>query len=269
VAPTAHAHTAPDEPFRLVDIEPGRPDGLKKKAIAEELARHRGRIAALQARLYAEQRRSLLIVLQAMDTGGKDGTIKHVFQGVNPQGCQVWSFKQPSVEELAHDFLWRYHAKVPTKGMITIFNRSHYEDVLVVRVRQLVPEEVWAARYDAINQFELALTQAGVTVLKFFLHISKDEQKRRLERRLDNPDKNWKFSRADLAERKRWDDYQVAYQDAIMRCSTPHAPWYVVPSNSRRYRNLVVARAIAGALEAMQPQFPPAESSLGRVHVDD
>jgi PPK2 family polyphosphate:nucleotide phosphotransferase len=264
---SARHRVEPGARFQLADVDPGEGGELKKKAIAKELAAHRERIAVLQARLWAEQRQGLLIVLQAMDTGGKDGTIKHVFQGVNPQGCQVWSFKQPSAEELAHDFLWRYHAKVPTRGMITIFNRSHYEDVLVVRVKELVPEGIWSARYEAINQFELALSQAGVTVLKFFLHISRDEQKRRLERRLANPDKNWKFSKADLAERARWDDYQRAYQDAITRCSTRHAPWYVVPSDSRRYRNLVVARAIADTLDAMGPQFPPAEPGLERVRV--
>jgi PPK2 family polyphosphate:nucleotide phosphotransferase len=216
-----------------------------------------------------ENRRGLLIVLQAMDTGGKDGTIKGVFAGVNPQGCQVWSFKAPSNEEAAHDFLWRYHQKAPPKGMIHIFNRSHYEDVLIVRVKDLVPEPVWRPRYDAINQFEYALTTDGVTVLKFFLHISRDEQKRRLESRLQDPDKRWKFSSNDLKERAYWDDYQAAFEDAVNQCSTDYAPWYVVPANKKWYRNLVVARTIADTLEAMDPKFPAAEKGLDKVDIPD
>jgi PPK2 family polyphosphate:nucleotide phosphotransferase len=204
-----------------------------------------------------------------MDTGGKDGTIKGVFQGVNPQGCQVWSFKAPSNEEAAHDFLWRYHQKAPPKGMIHIFNRSHYEDVLIVRVKDLVPEPVWRPRYEAINQFEYALTSDGVTVLKFFLHISRDEQKRRLESRLADPDKRWKFSSNDLKERAYWDDYQAAFEDAVNECSTDYAPWYVVPANKKWYRNLVVARTIADTLEAMNPKFPAAEKGLDKIDIPD
>jgi PPK2 family polyphosphate:nucleotide phosphotransferase len=255
---------------RLADIDPDESEGYKRKRdVADELKRHRDRISDLQARLYGEQKRSLLIVLQAMDTGGKDGTIKGVFQGVNPQGCQVWSFKAPSNEEAAHDFLWRYHQKAPPKGMIHIFNRSHYEDVLIVRVKDLVPEPVWRPRYEAINQFEYALTADGVTVLKFFLHISKDEQKRRLESRLDDPDKRWKFSANDLKERGYWDDYQAAFEDAVNECSTAYAPWYVVPANKKWYRNLVVARTIADTLEAMNPKFPAAEKGLDKVQIPD
>jgi PPK2 family polyphosphate:nucleotide phosphotransferase len=260
----------PGSGFRLADVDPDESEGYgRKKDVAKELQRQRDRIADLQARLYGEHRRSLLIVLQAMDTGGKDGTIKGVFQGVNPQGCQVWSFKAPSAEELDHDFLWRYHQRVPPKGMIHIFNRSHYEDVLVVRVKQLVPEETWRPRYEAINQFEQTLTLAGVTVLKFFLHISRDEQKRRLESRLADPDKRWKFSANDLKERAQWDAYQTAFQDAVTLCSTTHAPWYVVPANKKFYRNLVIARTIADTLEAMSPQYPPAEPGLDKVKVPD
>ena len=222
----------PGTPVRLADVDPDESEHYqRKKDVADELKRHRDRISDLQARLYGENKRSLLIVLQAMDTGGKDGTIKGVFAGVNPQGCQVWSFKAPSNEEAAHDFLWRYHQKAPSKGMIHIFNRSHYEDVLIVRVKDLVPEAVWRPRYDAINQFEYALTTDGVTVLKFFLHISRDEQKRRLESRLQDPDKRWKFSSNDLKERAYWDDYQAAFEDAVNQCSTDYAPWYVVPTN--------------------------------------
>jgi PPK2 family polyphosphate:nucleotide phosphotransferase len=241
----------------------------RKKDVADELKRQRDRISDLQARLYGEQKRSLLIVLQAMDTGGKDGAIKGVFQGVNPQGCQVWSFKAPSNEEAAHDFLWRYHQKTPPQGMIHIFNRSHYEDVLIVRVKDLVPESVWKPRYEAINQFEHALTLAGVTVLKFYLHISKDEQKRRLESRLADPDKRWKFSTNDIKERSYWDDYMAAFEDAINQCTTAHCPWYVIPANKKWYRNLVLARTIADTLEAMNPKFPAAEEGLENVSVPD
>jgi PPK2 family polyphosphate:nucleotide phosphotransferase len=253
---------------RLADVDPDESEHYqRKKDVGDELKRHRDRISDLQARLYGEQKRSLLIVLQAMDTGGKDGTIKGVFQGVNPQGCQVWSFKAPSNEEAAHDFLWRYHQKAPSKGMIHIFNRSHYEDVLIVRVKDLVPESVWRPRYEAINQFEYALTSDGVTVLKFFLHISRDEQKRRLESRLDDPDKRWKFSANDLKERAYWDDYQAAFEDAVNECSTDYAPWYVVPANNKWYRNLVVARTIADTLEAMNPKFPAAEKGLDKISI--
>jgi PPK2 family polyphosphate:nucleotide phosphotransferase len=260
----------PERGVRLADVDPDESEHYaRKKDVADELDRQRGRIRDLQARLYGEHKRSLLMVLQAMDTGGKDGTIKGVFQGVNPQGCQVWSFKAPSAEELDHDFLWRYHARVPGKGMISIFNRSHYEDVLIVRVKGLVPETVWRPRYEAINQFEYALTMSGVTVIKFYLHISRAEQKRRLESRLADPDKRWKFSSNDLKERVLWDDYQVAFQDAINSCSTPYAPWYVIPANKKWYRNLVVARTIADTLEAMDPRYPAAEPGLDQMVVPD
>jgi PPK2 family polyphosphate:nucleotide phosphotransferase len=258
----------PGEPALLGERDPGATEHYtRKKEVAEALTAARKRIADLQARLYAEHRRSVLIVLQAMDTGGKDGTIKGVFQGVNPQGCQVWSFKAPSAEERDHDFLWRYHQRVPPTGMIHIFNRSHYEDVLVVRVKSLVPEAVWRQRYDAINDFERQLTASGVTLVKFFLHISRDEQRRRLQSRLDDPAKHWKFSSNDLAERARWEDYQLAFDEALTRCSTPYAPWYVVPANVKWFRNLVVARTIADTLAAMDPQYPPAEAGLDELTI--
>ncbi len=234
----------------------------------KELENQRKRLQTLQERLYAEHQRSLLVVLQAMDTGGKDGTIKHVFGGLNPQGCQVWSFKKPSDEEANHDFLWRYHQRAPQRGMISIFNRSHYEDVLVVRVKELVPKEVWQERYHLINEFEHMLTLNNIRVIKFFLHISKDEQKRRLESRLEDPDKHWKFSSNDIKERKFWDDYQIAFQDAINNCSTAYAPWYVVPANKKWYRNLVVARTIADTLESMNPQYPAAEAGLENIIIE-
>jgi PPK2 family polyphosphate:nucleotide phosphotransferase len=260
----------PGKPIVLADFDPDDcEDYKKKKHVEEELEKQRDRLGKLQERLYAENQRSLLIVLQAMDTGGKDGTIKHVFSGINPQGCRVWSFKKPSDEEASHDFLWRYHQRAPLRGMINIFNRSHYEDVLVVRVKQLVPESVWRERYHVINNFEQMLTLSNVTVVKFFLHISKDEQKRRLQSRLNNPDKLWKFSSNDIKEREYWDDYQAAFEDAINNCSTSYAPWYVVPANNKWYRNLVIARTIADTLEAMNPQYPAAEAGLEKIVIPD
>ena len=260
----------PAERLSLADVDPDESEHYrKKKDVLKELEAQRKRIRDLQERLYAENRQGLLVVLQAMDTGGKDGTIKHVFGGVNPQGCRISSFKAPSAEEANHDFLWRYHKSAPARGRIGIFNRSHYEDVLVVRVKGIVSEEVWRERYGLINAFERNLASNGITVLKFFLHISKDEQKRRLESRLADPDKRWKFSKNDIKERAFWDDYQAAFEDAINECSTDHAPWYVVPANKKWYRNLVVARTIADTLEAMDPQFPPAEQGLENVTIPD
>jgi PPK2 family polyphosphate:nucleotide phosphotransferase len=260
----------PGAKIRLAAIDPDRSEHyLKKSHVADELDAQRDRIRNLQARLYAENRQSLLIILQAMDTGGKDGTIRGVFEGINPQGCQVWSFKAPTRQELEQDFLWRYHAKAPPRGMVTIFNRSHYEDVLIVRVKGIVPEDVWRHRYPMINEFEHLLTLNRTTILKFFLHISKEEQKRRLESRLADRTKHWKFSSDDIRERAYWDAYMVAYEDAINNCSTAYAPWYVVPANKKWYRNLVIARTIADTLEAMAPEYPPAEAGLESVTVPD
>lgn len=260
----------PGQPITLADFNPNASEDYnKKKHVEKELEKQRLRLQNLQERLYAEHKRSFLVVLQAMDTGGKDGTIKHVFGGLNPQGCQVWSFKKPSDEELGHDFLWRYHQRTPHRGMISIFNRSHYEDVLIVRVKQLVSENVWRQRYHLINEFEHMLALNNITVIKFFLHISKEEQKQRLESRLKDPDKHWKFSSNDLKERQFWDDYQAAFEEMINNCSTAYAPWYVVPANNKWYRNLVVARTIADTLEAMNPQYPPAEIGLENIVVPD
>ena len=265
-----HYRVEPGDKVDLSERDPDASEGFTSKLdVKEELKAQRDRIADLQARLYGEQRRGLLIVLQATDSGGKDGTIKGVFRGVNPQGCRVHAFKQPGAEEAEQDFLWRYHRYTPPRGMISIFNRSHYEDVLVVRVKNLMPEEVWQERYTIINDWERSLCLANTTILKFFLHISKDEQKRRLEARLENPEKHWKFSSNDLKERALWDKYQVAYQDAITKCSTRYAPWYVVPSNKKWYRNLVIARTIADTLEAMNPQFPPPEKGLKKIRIPD
>jgi PPK2 family polyphosphate:nucleotide phosphotransferase len=214
------------------------------------------RLDSLQYLLYAEHKRALLIVLQVLDAAGKDGTIRHVMSGVNPQGCRVTSFKKPSSEELAHDFLWRIHKAVPPIGDIGIFNRSHYEDVLVSRVHNLVPKEVWSQRYDQINAFERTLEENNVKILKFFLHISKDEQKRRFQQRIDDKDRQWKISESDFAERKFWDDYTKAYEAALTNCSTPHAPWYVIPCNKKWFRNLAVSHIIVETLEEMQMKFP-------------
>ena len=215
-------------------------------------------ISSFQERLWAEQEQSLLVVLQAMDTGGKDGTIRAVFSGVNPQGVHVTSFKAPTSDELAHDFLWRIHQAAPAKGEIGVFNRSHYEDVLIVRVKNIVPERVWRERYELINNFERQLTHGSTTVIKFFLHMSKEEQAKRLQARLDDPSKHWKFNAGDLKERALWDDYQAAFQDAIAQTSTEAAPWYVIPSDRKWYRNWAVGKVIAETLERMDPQYPPA-----------
>jgi PPK2 family polyphosphate:nucleotide phosphotransferase len=262
-----------DDPaaFRIATTDPDSTGGLKgdaDKEAAKALKKlERDRIIALQERLYAEHRQSLLVVFQATDTGGKDSTIRRVFKGVNPQGVRVWSFKAPTPEELDHDFLWRIHQHTPAKGMINVFNRSQYEDVLIVRVKELVPETVWRQRYEQINHFEQLLVENGTRIVKFFLNISKEEQKDRFQDRLDDPEKHWKFNSGDLAERELWDRYQKAYEAAIRQCSTQRAPWYVVPANHKWYRDLVVARAIRETLEEMDPRFPPAEKGLDKVKI--
>ncbi|MBE7201577.1 MAG: polyphosphate kinase 2 family protein [Parafilimonas terrae] len=255
--------------FDLAAIDTKPEPEFDKEWAEEALRLERARLAELQERLYGERTRSLLIVFQAIDTGGKDGTIRSVLKGVNPQGCTVASFKVPSADELEHDFLWRYHARTPARGMIGVFNRSHYEDVLVVRVKGLVPDEVWRMRYGLINDFERMLTESGTTILKFFLHISKAEQKERLEARLADPKKHWKFDPADLVERKSWDSYQEAFADAIGRCSTPYAPWLVVPADRKWLRNYLVAKTVADTLEAMDPHFPEGPKDLGSLTVPD
>jgi PPK2 family polyphosphate:nucleotide phosphotransferase len=222
-------------------------------------------MAGLQERLYAEGEKSLLVVLQAIDAGGKDGTIKHVFRGLNPASCRVVSFKVPSEEERSHDFLWRVHAKAPAKGEVVVFNRSHYEDVLVVRVHDLVPESVWRPRYDQINDFEAGLAAAGTRIVKLYLHISKDEQAERFQARLDDPSKQWKFRKGDLDERAKWDDYRAAFEEALSRTSTTAAPWYVIPADRKWYRNWAVSRILVETLAEMDPQYPPAEDLTGVV----
>lgn len=260
----------PGKHVRLKDVDPEESESYdSKEEVLPLLKKQLERIDRLQERLFAEGKQSLLIVLQAMDTGGKDGTIRGVFEGVNPQGCQVWGFKAPTPEELAHDFLWRIHNKTPGKGTIAIFNRSHYEDVLVVRVHNFVPEEVWSKRYDTINEWERGVHESGTVILKFYLHISKDEQKQRLEDRRTTPDKMWKFKIGDLAERAFWDSYLEAYEDAVNKCSTDYAPWYVIPANKKWYRDLVIARVIADTLEAMNPQFPAPEEGIDKAVIPD
>lgn len=254
----------------LADYDPGYSAGYeRKKDTKAELNRNRERLQELQQVLWAEGKHSLLVVLQAMDAGGKDGTIRHVMGGVNPQGCQVTSFKVPTKEELDHDYLWRVHKATPRRGQIGIFNRSHYEDVLVVRVHDLVPEEVWQKRYDQINDFEEMLAANGTTILKFFLHISRQEQKERFEARLADPAKNWKFSLGDVEKRGLWDTYMRAYEDALSRCSTPWAPWYVVPADRKWYRNLVVSGVIMEALEKLGMSYPPPLADASSIVIPD
>lgn len=225
------------------------------------------KLAEQQELLYASGKHALLIVFQAMDGGGKDGAIDHVFSGINPQGCVVTSFKAPTPLELSHDFLWRVHKDAPPRGMIGIFNRSHYESVLVERVRKLAPREVWSARYDHINAFEKLLSDEGTTILKFFLHISWEEQKRRMEARLKDPRKNWKFSPSDLKDRRRWDDYKEAYEDALRKCSTKHAPWYIVPGDHKWYRDWVISDTIVRAIRKLKLTPPPALKDADKIKV--
>ena len=225
------------------------------------------RLSVLHNRLGAESARSLLLVLQGMDASGKDGTIRHVFTGVNPQGCSVVSFREPTTTELAHDFLWRVHAHCPARGEMTIFNRSHYEDVVVVRVRELAPERVWRRRYEHIRAFERMLADEGTSVVKVFLHVSRDEQRERLRERLANPEKRWKFRTTDLEARKHWDDFQAAYEDAIRETSTKWAPWYVVPADHNWVRNLAVAEILVDALEHLNPQLPNSDPGLAGIGV--
>jgi PPK2 family polyphosphate:nucleotide phosphotransferase len=256
--------------FDLSKIDPGDQsvfEGDKKqgKTQLKELTR---KLEELQELLYAEGRRKVLIVLQGMDTSGKDGTIRHVFDGVNPQGVSVANFKVPSAEELRHDYLWRVHKQVPGKGEIVIFNRSHYEDVLVVRVHSLVTEEIWRKRYKQINDFERILVEEGTTILKFFLHISLKEQKERLQARIDVAEKNWKFNPNDLKERKLWDQYIAAYNDALNRTSTRWAPWYIIPSDRKWYRNLVISTIIVNTLTKFNMKYPATAKDIKKYVIE-
>ncbi|MGH2708375.1 MAG: PPK2 family polyphosphate kinase [Actinomycetota bacterium] len=259
----------PGQEVRLDEIDPASADGAPGDRAATEAALPalREEMAGLQDRLWAEGKRSLLVILQAMDAGGKDGTIRHVFKGLAPQATRVTAFKVPNALERSHDFLWRVHLATPARGEIAIFNRSHYEDILVVAVHDLVPELLWRARYSLINSFEELLAHGGTTIVKFFLHISRKEQASRLEDRLADPAKRWKFRREDLEERALWDRYQKAYQDALQATSTSKGPWYVVPADRKWYRNWVVSRILVETLRKMDPQYPVPEN-LSRITID-
>jgi PPK2 family polyphosphate:nucleotide phosphotransferase len=264
-------HSMPDRPdlrqllrvdpgttVRLDQHDPSETFGHDKASAAGLLAEGLDRLSALQDRLWAESRHAVLVVLQGIDAAGKDGTIRHVMGAFNPQGCTVTPFGVPTPVELSHDYLWRVHRRTPARGEIAVFNRSHYEDVLVVRVRELVPADVWARRYDEINAFERHLAANGTTIVKLFLWIDRDEQRARLQARYDDPTRNWKFSMGDLDERRRWDDYVAAFEEALSRCSTAHAPWYVIPANRKWFRNLAVAGILGDVIEELDPRYPPA-----------
>jgi len=258
----------PGKKIKLADISTRGKDFHKDRPAAEkEFEELKKQLAKLQERLYAEAKQKLLVVLQAMDTGGKDSTIRGVFSGINPQGVQVTSFKEPTKEELSHDFLWRIHKAVPASGYIGIFNRSHYEDVIVVRVADIFPESVWRPRYEQINQFEQLLTASGTRILKFYLHISEEEQKQRLQERLEDPRKNWKFNPEDMAKRKEWKEYMEVYEDVFEQCTTDEAPWHIIPADQKWYRNLAIARVVVDALKEMDPQWPKLPRSADKDRV--
>jgi PPK2 family polyphosphate:nucleotide phosphotransferase len=255
-----------DGRFRLAEVDPDSTPGLKHpKRIAKDMAADHVKLFNLQERLFAEHKRSLLIVLQAMDTGGKDGTVTHVIGNLNPQGVQITPFKAPSPEERRHGFLWRIRRRLPEPGQVGIFNRSHYEDVLIARVHSLVKPEVIERRYGQINDFEKQVVRKGTKVVKFFLHISYEEQRRRLLERLMEPDKNWKFNENDINERAYWDDYQGAYSIAITNCSTKWAPWYVIPANDKAYRNWAISNVLLETLTEMDPQYPHPKLDIPRL----
>jgi PPK2 family polyphosphate:nucleotide phosphotransferase len=259
----------PGTKVSLKELDPRDTGSFKSAAEAEEpLRRQLDELIRLQNLLYAKNRQALLIILQGMDTSGKDGTIRHVMSGLSPLGVQVTAFKAPSEEELSHDYLWRVHNAVPRKGYIGIFNRSHYEDVLVVRVHNLVPKKIWKLRYEQINQFEKTLVKNDVIVLKFFLHISKSEQRERLQQRLDDPTRYWKFSLKDVEERKLWPDYRKAYEAALTRCSSDWAPWHIIPSDHKWYRNLLVAETIVNTLSDLKLKYPPPSVDLAKIKID-
>ena len=250
---------------RLSDIDPGAPNGETREAAEEETKRNLKRLSKAQYLLYADATRSLLVVLQGMDAAGKDGAIRSIFSGVDPQGISVTSFKEPSRTELAHDFLWRVHHVAPGKGEIAIFNRSHYEDVLAVRARNLAPKAVWSGRYAQINDFEALLTASGTQILKFYLHISAEEQLERFRDRLDDPDRQWKISESDYTDREFWPDYVAAYEDAFLKTATENAPWYVIPANKKWYRNRVISQIVVDTLEGMGLKTPKPQVDVGKM----
>ena len=252
----------PDTRVQLADHDHGETLGWDKDDGEVETAKQLDRLADLQDRLWAEARHAVLVVLQGIDAAGKDGTIKKVMTAFNPQGSPVTSFKVPSAEELAHDYLWRVHKAAPRKGEIGIFNRSHYEDVLVVRVHDLAPKSAWSKRYDQINDFERELSENGTTIVKFFLSIDKDEQRERFQARYDDPTKRWKFAMGDLAERKLWDDYQAAFDDMLSKTSTEVAPWYLIPANRKWFRDLAVSSILADTIDDLKPAYPPVDEDV-------
>jgi PPK2 family polyphosphate:nucleotide phosphotransferase len=258
----------PHARIKLADIDPGGTHGVDKAQGARQLEKNCKRLSVLQYQLYAEARRSFLVVLQGIDAGGKDGTIRHVMSGLNPQGVEVTSFKAPDGAERRHDYLWRVHKAIPEFGKIGIFNRSHYEDVLVVRVHDLVPKSVWSRRYEQINCFEEMLEASGVRIVKFLLYISKEEQAKRFRERLDDESKNWKFSKDDVKEREYWDQYIEAFEAVLRKCSTQTAPWYVIPANSKWFRNLAVSQILVEALEDMDLKFPKPPADLKEIHFE-
>ena len=260
----------PETKVRLSDWDPNDTSEFKgdKEGARLEIEKLNHRLEELQELLYAEHKHKILIVLQAMDTGGKDGAIRHVFEGVNPQGTRVANFKAPSQEELDHDYLWRVHQQMPANGELVIFNRSQYEEVLVVRVHKLVPADAWKQRFDQINAFEQILAENGTTILKFYLHIDKDEQKKRLQARLDDPSKHWKFRLGDLEERKLWSEYIQAYEDVLNKTSTAAAPWIIVPANHKWYRDLVISSILIDTLEGLEMKFPEPEEDLAGVVIE-
>jgi len=264
-----HAREFRVDPGTKIDLDnveaDFKPDGMDRDEAEAKLRDLTEELRDLQHLMYAEDRRSLLIVLQGRDAAGKDGTIRRVFGPMNPQGTRVTSFKVPTEEELAHDFLWRCHRAAPRRGTVGIFNRSHYEDVLVVRIHNLVPEEIWSKRYDHINAFERLLADEGTVILKFYLHIDRDEQLERFKKRIDNPKKNWKISDADYSERPHWDAYTEAFEEVFSRCSTEVAPWYVIPANRKWARNLVVAEIVADTMRSLDMRFPEPEVDMEEI----
>jgi PPK2 family polyphosphate:nucleotide phosphotransferase len=259
----------PGSRVKLADFDPSSTPGCATKEEGQaRFQENIDRLSVLQYLLYAEGKQSLLAVLQGIDAGGKDGTIRKVMSGLNPQGVAVTSFKAPAGVEKEHDYLWRIHKAAPRRGQIGIFNRSHYEDVLIVRVHNLVPKEVWKKRYEQINHFEEMLAESGTRIAKFFLYISKDEQKERFEQRLKDPERNWKFSLADVEERKYWDDYMAAFEAALEKCSKPWAPWYIIPANRKWYRNLAVSEILRQTLEEMNMQFPAPMADLTKIRFE-
>jgi PPK2 family polyphosphate:nucleotide phosphotransferase len=257
---------AKDGRFRMADVDANSTPGLKnRKRLSRDLKKHQATLFNLQERMFAEHKRSLLIVLQGMDTSGKDGTITHVIGGMDPQGVVISTFKQPTPEERRHSFLWRIRKRLPDEGAIGIFNRSHYEDVLIARVHGLAKPQIIDRRYDLINRFEREMVRSGTKIVKICLHISYAEQRRRLLERLSDPDKNWKFKETDIDERAFWDDYQSAYSIAITRCSTEWAPWYVVPANDKDYRNWAISRLLVETLDEMNPQYPHPKLDIPRL----